>query len=157
MLSPSSLCFKNNWGTLHKWWGKIWKYSIGCINYYNILSLLNIDTLSASFQVGISSLCHCPFEFWVIHFASFHLILAASSWPLIPWCKIVAKLWSRVADMFKSLILLQFVSLHTFLRFSVSSTFILFLCLASMMWEKLWPSFDRSLPVDFSSLFGKLI
>jgi len=45
------------------------------------------------------------------HFASFHLIHAISIKPLIPWYLNATTLRSHVADMFKSIILLQFTSL----------------------------------------------
>ena len=72
-------------------------------------SLLKIETF-ASCWVGTSTHCHLAFRGLGYHLASFHPIHAVSIMPLIPWYLTAATLWSHVADMFKSIILLQFTS-----------------------------------------------
>jgi len=72
------------------------------------------------------------------------------------------RLRSRVVDMFNRSSLYKFKPLIPHLTLSTtilnhSQQIYKVLCFVLMRWEKLWPSFDRSHPVDSSSLSKKMI
>ena len=62
MLSPSSLCFKNNWGTHQKWWGKNWERNVSKPVFCGRVTFEH-DTLSLTLCLGWKiylSLDHTP-------------------------------------------------------------------------------------------------
>lgn len=132
MLSPSRLRLKVIGVPARNSGGK-WEISISCVGN----SLLNM-TLSTLCRVGISSLHRWlswvgPFIF-SFPFDVFHVIMTSDS--MDPK---VSKLWSCVADMFKS-----YPSGVTLIpNCFVSSKIITSLCLTSMMWDTSRPSFDK--------------
>jgi len=84
--------------------GKIWKSSLVASHSWTSTLLLLV-------RLGHPYIIIWPFVGLGCHLASFHLIHAISIVPLIPWYLNAATLRSRIVDMFKSIILLQFTSL----------------------------------------------
>ena len=99
-------------------------------------SLLNM-TLSASCRDGISSFLLLTFLGWAIHFCLpfdlFHVIITTDPMdPKAAKLPILSPICSRV-------VLLQ---LHLPLILCIIQNHFASLCLVSMMWDTLWPSFD---------------
>jgi len=131
MLFPSSLWLKNNSGTCQKWLGKFGNL-ISCVGS----SLLNM-TLSPSCWVWISSFESLTFLGWAINFCLpfdlYHVMMTTN--PMDPKASklpVVSLVCSRV-------IILQ---LHLPLILCIIQNHLASFCLMSMMWKKLWPSFD---------------
>ena len=150
MISSSSLC--KNKEVLARNGGGKWRLFISCVI---IISLLNMTLIYSSCRVGISSLCH---------FASMGLGNSFSSHSITNFVNMTSDpIWVKCCQILESCrryvqekILLQF--LHSLIIWSsLDSHSYYLLYFMSMMWDSLWPSFDGSLPVDFSSLSGKLI
>ena len=135
MLSLSSLSTKNNRGTHQKWWGK-WNH-----NYCRVgsMSLLNMALVCIRVWVGTSHLVsHLPPWVWVIlfdHSSAHRLVTMTPDHLMSNTAKsaVVPPICSREVDLCRILNLPLIP--HT-------KHFIL-LCLASMMWETLWPTFDQ--------------
>ena len=84
--------------------GKIWNSSLAASHSWTSTLLLLVGLGHPYIVIWPSAGLGC-------HLASFHMIHSVSIEPLILWYLNAATLWSRVADMFKSIILLQFTSL----------------------------------------------
>lgn len=70
-----------------------------------------------------------------------HLLIASSPWPLIPWCQILP---SPLSCRWYVQEKLTSAKITTSLCYLARSWFITYsLCLVSMMWETLWPTFDQ--------------
>ncbi len=135
MLSSSSFPSKNNRGTRQKWWGN--KGII--IIVVGSMSLLNM-ALSAfvsgwghriSFQI-----CLHGFGLSIL---TIHLLLVLSSWPLIVWHQILPNPLLCHRYVQEKLTSAEYSTSLWYL----TQNMIFLLCLVSMMWETLWPTFDQ--------------
>ena len=150
MISSSSLC--KNKEVLAINGGAKWNLFVSCVDS---MSLLNMTLICSSCQVGIYSLCHFSSMGLGNLFSSHSItnIFNMTSNPIwVKCCQIPESCHWYVQEK----ILLQFVH-HLILCFSLDSHSYYLLYFLSMMWDSVWPSFDRSLPVDFNSSFGKSI
>ena len=135
MLSPSSFSSKNNRGTRQKWWGN--KGII--IVVIGSMSLLNMALVPIHVWVGTSHLVsHLPPWVWVIlfdHSSAHRLVIMTPDHLTSNTAKsvIVPPICSREVDLCRILNLPLIP--HTKL--------LILLCLVSMMWEALWPTFDQ--------------
>ena len=137
MLSPSSLFVKNNWVTRQKWWGKM---EPNC-SRVGSMSLLNMALVCIRVGLGTSHLViYLPPWVWIISLNT-HLFFATSPWPKIVWCQILPNPMSCRRYVQEKLASAVF-NLPLILYWSWFAN-IMFLCLASMMWETLWPTFDQ--------------
>ena len=150
MVSSSSLC--KNKEVLAKNGGGKWKLFISCVGN---MSLLNMTLVCSSCRVGISSLCHFasmglgnPFSCHSI--TNFVNMTSDPIW--VKCCQIPESCCRYVQEK----TLLQFVH-SLILCCSLDSHSYYIHCFVSMMCDSLWPSFDGSLPVDFSSFSRNLI
>ena len=135
MLSPSSLSSKNNRGTHQRWLGK------RNHNYDRVgsMSLLNMALVCIRVWVGTSHLVlHFLPWVWVILFdhSSAHCLVTMTPDHLMSntaKSTVVPPICSREVDLCK-ILNLTLIS-HT--------KHVIPLCLMSMMWETLWPTFDQ--------------
>ena len=132
MLSPLSLSPKNNRGTCQKWWGK-WN----CNCCVGSMSLLNMALVYIRVGWEFLILFHISlrgFGLPCFDLSSTHFLVTMTS----------AHLMSNTA---KSTIVPPICSREVDLCNNTTSSAIspksFYLCLVSMMWEALWPTFDQ--------------
>ena len=78
---PFKLVLKNNWGTHHKWWGKMEP----SFSYVGSMSLLNMALVCIRVGLGTSHLFTLPSWVWIILFdlSYAHCLVTMTSDPLM--------------------------------------------------------------------------
>lgn len=133
MLSPSSLSSKNNRGTCQKWWGK-WNCNHSRVGSMSLLNMALFCFVSGWVHLilfftglrgfGLSySTSHLPIS--IITIPSAHLMSNTAKPATVP------PICSRDVDLCNNT------------TSSAISHKSFFLCLVSVMWESLWPTFDQ--------------
>ena len=151
MLSSSSSC--KNKEVLIRNGGEKWKLFINCVDN---MSLLNMTLIWSLCRVRIFSLCHFASMGLGNLFAS-HLIINLINMTFDPMlCQMLPKSRVVLTKCSREFIYVFLYPLYI-VCFSTTLHSYYILCFVSMMWDSLWPSFDGSLPIDFSSLLGKMI
>ena len=138
MLSSSSLSPKNNRGTCQKWWGK-WNHNNIRVGSMSLLNMALLCFVSGWDHLILFYTSLRGFGLSYFDLSSAHCLVLMTSDPLMSnttKSTAVPPICSREVDLCRVTIYPWRLTHFWFITK-------IFLCLVSMMWETLWPTFDQ--------------